>query len=290
MTDRVVILGNSGFIGRALQAHFERSGAQVHGLASAQLDMRDSEALARLDGLVDPTCCIIVTSVVAPGSAMTPRALAENITMAANLASYLLDHPAGRCVYLSSDAVYPMIDAAVTESTETDVTALYALAKFASERVLEHAARAAKMPLLVVRPTAVYGPGDTHNGYGPNRFVRSLVNDKTIRLFGDGEETRDHIYIDDLVRTLAALIAADQNGLFNVATGTSYSFMQVAEILRNVASSPVEIVRTPRQGTITHRRFDISRLRAAVPDLEFTPLEQGLGATLLAAERRVVSA
>jgi UDP-glucose 4-epimerase len=281
----VVVLGNTGFIGRAVQAHFADRGVPARGFSSAALDLRQPSALARLDGCVDRDTCLIVTAVTAPGSGMTPAALADNVLMVANLATYLETHPTRMCVYLSSDAVYPMIQDPVTEATPTDVTSFYALAKYAGERVLEHATRKAGTALLVLRPTAVYGPGDTHDAYGPNRFARSCARGQAIQLFGQGEETRDHLYIDDLVRVIAGLSARGEGGLFNVATGRSHSFMAVAETLRGLAPDACEIVTTPRRTAVTHRRFDVSRLLAALPGLQFTPLEVGLEATLAAAKQ-----
>jgi UDP-glucose 4-epimerase len=286
----VIILGHTGFIGRALQVHFEGRGLEVHGFSSATLDLRQSAAMAGLDRCVDQASCLIVTAASAPGSAMTPAALADNVTMIANLATYLETHPVKTCVYLSSDAVYPMLDEPVTEATPTDLASFYALSKHAGERLLEHATRKMGAAFLVLRPTAVYGPGDTHNGYGPNRFARSIANERVVRLFGQGEETRDHIYVDDLARAVSALSLQAQSGVFNLATGASHSFLSVAELLRNSAPYDVEIVTSPRQATVTHRQFDVSRLLAALPGFEFTPIQVGLDATLSAAVHAGVAA
>jgi nucleoside-diphosphate-sugar epimerase len=276
----VLILGNTGFIGRALQSHFATRGVDVSGFSSSTLDLRQRDSLDGLDGKLTTDSCLIVTSATAPGSAMTPIAFAENVAMIANLADYLGTHPAGLCVYLSSDALYPMQDDAVREDTATDASSFYPLSKYAAERLLDSAARKSGTPLLVVRPTAVYGPGDTHNAYGPNRFARSFARERVVQLFGEGEETRDHIYIDDLARAIADLSLRGEGGLFNVATGTSVSFRTVAETLRRLADDDCQIVTTPRRNPVTHRRFDVSRLRATLPDWRPTPLEAGLEATL----------
>src|SRR5581483_10201767 len=132
---------------------------------------------------------------------------------------------------------------------------------------------------------AVFGPGDTHNSYGPNRFVRSAVTDHTVRLFGQGEETRDHLFVDDLVRILVTLGSSNVTGVLNIATGTSRSFGSIVEALRSMVA--FEVVNAPRSGPITHRSFDISRLRKTVPDLQFTPFEQALRTTVAAASAPV---
>jgi UDP-glucose 4-epimerase len=281
----VVVLGNTGFIGRALQTHFAGRGISVQGFSSSTLDLRARPSLSALDGSLTSGTCLVVTSATAPGSAMTPTALAENVAMIANLAAYLETHPAALCVYLSSDALYPMQDDAVREDTPTDASSFYPLSKYAAERLLNYAAHKSGTPLLVVRPTAVYGPGDTHNAYGPNRFARSFARERVVQLFGEGEETRDHVYIDDLVQALAGLSLRGEGGVVNVATGTSVSFRTVAETLRRLADTDCQIVTTPRRNPVTHRRFDISRLHAILPEWRPTPLEAGLEATLADAQQ-----
>ena len=56
--------------------------------------------------------------------------------------------------------------------------------------------------LCILRPTLIYGPGDTHNGYGPNRFINLALKNKSIPIFGNGEEKRDHIFVEDVKGSL----------------------------------------------------------------------------------------
>jgi nucleoside-diphosphate-sugar epimerase len=277
---RVVLLGHTGFIGKPL---FERLQPDVQGFSSRSLDLRDASALSRLDGVVDASTTLIVTSALTPDKGATIDTLSQNFAIAANLGHYLEQHPVGRCVYLSSDAVYPMLDEPVTEDSPVEPSNFYALAKYTAERVLQHAATAAGFPLLILRPTGVYGPGDTHNSYGPNRFLRSIVQERTVRLFGEGEERRDHLFLDDLVEIVAVLAQADVAGVLNVASGTSRSFMSVVEELRAVVPYEFSVETSPRRTPITHRDFDLARLHAALPEFRSTPLEEGLSRTFQAA-------
>jgi nucleoside-diphosphate-sugar epimerase len=130
-------------------------------------------------------------------------------------------------------------------------------------------------PLAVLRPTLVYGAGDTHNGYGPNRFLRTARAQRTIALFGRGEEQRDHVFVDDVARVVELAIAHRSAGVVNVATGVSRSFAEVAGLV--AAMVPGTTVETKaRSGPVTHRRFDTAALRTAFPSLSMTPLEEGL--------------
>src|SRR5207302_8479871 len=95
----------------------------------------------------------------------------------------------------------------------------YALAKYTCEKTLECVAAAKGLPLLSLRVTGVYGPGDPHGAYGPNAFARSLARARTVRPVGEGEEARDHLYVDDVARPASALLRSGAPGLFNLGRG-----------------------------------------------------------------------
>jgi nucleoside-diphosphate-sugar epimerase len=128
----------------------------------------------------------------------------------------------------------------------------------------------------VLRSTLVYGAGDTHNSYGPNRFRRQAAQEGRITLGGGGEETRDHLFVEDVAELLGRVLAHRSRGLLNLATGRSHTFADVAAGVAAQFPEPVAVVTTPRTGPITHRAFDITRLLSAFPGFVFTPLEAGL--------------
>lgn len=283
--ERVVILGHTGFVGRALVSALANTAVNVRGFSSRTLDLRDPAALSALDSELGGDVVVIVCAALTPDRGATLATLSDNFAMVANLGHYLEQRAVRKCVYLSSDAVYPMVDEPVTEETRVEPANLYALAKYTAERVLQYAADAKGFPLLVLRPTAVYGPGDTHGSYGPNRFIRTIVQDRAVRLFGAGEELRDHLYIDDLVRVVVELARSETTGVLNVATGTSRSFGSIVAELRALVPLEFEVLASPRTSPVTHRQFDVARLSAALPELHFTPFRDGLERTFEAARQ-----
>lgn len=278
---KVVILGASGFIGKALQAAFAASGAaEVIGHSSQTVDLTRPETLGALDGCVGAHTALVVAAGLTPDRGQNPRTLRDSVTMVANLAGYLESRPPASCVYLGSDAVYGFDGQPVHEASPLELGGYYALGKYAGERILEFALAPRKVPLLVLRLTGVYGPGDPHASYGPNLFARTLANGRTVRLFGEGEEERDHVYVEDVARLLVRLVDAQTAGILNVATGESRRFSDIVKTIRGLVPYDFEVVNAPRRVAVTHRRFDIARLRAVVPDFEFTDFTQGLRATL----------
>jgi UDP-glucose 4-epimerase len=279
---RVVVLGASGHVGSALARHLAGQGIDVIGHSSKTLDLTRPEALAALDGVVDADTAVVFASALTPDKGQTPATFLTNITMATNVARYLETHPVGWCAYVSSDAVYGFDVNPVTETTPVAPGSYYAAAKYAGERLLEVATAARSTPLLTLRVTGVYGPGDPHSAYGPNTFARTLARERTVRLFGGGEEERDHIFVDDVARVTAALLDQRTTGLVNLATGESRSFADIVETIRGLVPYAFTVTSVPRKGAVTHRRYDVARLRSAAPGVQFTPLKDGLRATLAA--------
>jgi nucleoside-diphosphate-sugar epimerase len=278
----VVLLGATGFLGQAIGARLQQDGATVHGFSSKTLNLTERAAFSVLDQLAGPATTLIFASAVTPDKGRTVDALDANLQMAMNVGRYLEGHPFKKVVYVSSDAVYPMGDEVVTEASPVEPADFYALAKYAGERVLANVCGAAKIPLVIVRPTGVYGAGDTHNSYGPNRFISQIINDGTLSMFGEGDDVRDHVYVEDVAAITVALAASDAAGVFNIASGESRTFGSIAEQLHALSPKPFELVKLPKSGGTSRRDFDISRLREALPGLKLTPFADGLKATVAA--------
>jgi nucleoside-diphosphate-sugar epimerase len=200
----------------------------------------------------------------------------RNLTMAQHLASFLDGADCTHVVYTSSDAVYEGAANPIREDTPCCPPTLYGQMHLLREKMLASVLDPARCPLLVVRPCALFGAGDTHNSYGPNRFLRSALGEGRITLFGGGEEKRDHVYIHDFCRLLCLALARRSAGVLNVAAGQSISFRELAERIASLCEVPAVIEDRPRQTPITHRHFDVSERIRAFPAFHPTPLDQAL--------------
>ena len=107
-------------------------------------------------------------------------------------------------------------------------------------------------------------------------LAQAVSKDGKITLFGQGEETRDHIPVDDVAALSVLVLRHCSTGTLNVATGRSISYAEVARKVAALFDKPIEIAGTARQTPITHRHFDVTALRKAFPTFVFTPLEDGL--------------
>lgn len=273
---RVIILGGSGFVGQALARRLGRQGVETVPLTSTQLDLCSPNAVELLQEVVMRDDALVMAAALTPDRGKDVLTTMRNVTMGYHLAAFLQQTQCSHVIYLSSDAVYDDGASLLRETTPSSPATLYGQMHLLREKMLRAALEPQRCPLLVLRPCSVYGADDTHNSYGPNRFLRSAVSEQRIALFGDGEEKRDHVHVSDLCHVMHQALAQRSEGTLNVATGKAVSFLELAEAIRGICGGTVAIERTERRSPVTHRHFDVSSMVRAFPDVRFTPLTEGL--------------
>lgn len=273
---RVVVLG-AGFIGGAAADAIAAGGTAVERLGRKAVDLLADGADAALAGLLRADDVLVVVAAEAPckNGAMLER----NIRMMNAVVGALRRQPVEHAVYVSSDAVYKDADGPLTEDSCAEPGSLHGVMHLARERMLLDEAG---VPVGIIRPTLVYGASDPHNGYGPNRFRRLALEGREIVLFGEGEERRDHVLVDDLGDLIRRMVAHRSTGVLNGATGAVHSFRAIAELVAAQVAGPPAITGSPRSGAMPHngyRPFDPSATFRAFPDFRYTPLLEGLALT-----------
>jgi UDP-glucose 4-epimerase len=274
---RVVVLGGSGFLGSRFLHACAAAGIAATGLGSGDVDLAEPGAQGQLAGRLRPGDVLMFLAALTPDKGRNSAALMRNLAICRAVCAATHQVELEHLVYASSDAVYPFAVTLISEETPAAASDLYGAMHRARELVL---AGEAKAPLAVIRMAALYGPGDTHNSYGPNRFLRQALEDGRIVLFGDGEEMRDHVHVDDAAELMLRVVLHGSTGLINAATGKSVSFRSVAETIAARVPRAVAIAPSPRRNPITHRHFDITNAIRAFPELRLRTVEEGLAASL----------
>jgi UDP-glucose 4-epimerase len=282
---RVVVIGAAGFVGTASVNLIRSSGIKVEALGREDVDLLAPGAVDKLASSLKAEDSIVVISAQAP--CKDAPMLRNNIAMMETVCAALLAKPVRHIVYISSDAVYGDEPIPLTEDSPAAPGSIHGVMHLTREIMLRECV---SEPLAILRPTLIYGANDPHNGYGPNRFRRLASAGDDITLFGEGEERRDHVLIDDVAQILLHVLRHRSAGILNVATGSVASFRDVAEAVNAHFDAPVTISPSPRVGPMPHngyRAFDPATTFAAFPDFEYTPLEIGLSRThKLAVERQ----
>lgn len=271
--NRVVLLGARGFVGRTLVPVLKRAGIAVLPVSSAELDLATDRAADRLAAMLQPHDAVVMLAALTPDRGRGLQAFLTNIDMAASLCGALGKVTPAHVVYLSSDSVYSIAPGLVSEASCAEPADLYGMMHLAREMMLRSATTA---PVAVLRSTLVYGAEDTHNSYGPNRLRRTVHRDGKITLFGEGEEMRDHILVDDVAALTLLVLRHRSIGTLNLATGQSTSYAELSRRIAALLDSPIDVIGTSRQTPITHRHFDVTAIHKAFPTFNFTSLDSGL--------------
>jgi len=258
----------------------------VLAFSSKDVDLMQKSAVQTLKEKIQSTDTVVLLSALTPEKGKDTATLIKNMSMAQNVSEFLEEKKLAHFVYISSDAVYADDINPVSETSYAAPATLYGCMHLAREHAVKASAQKHKTPTLVLRPCAVYGPHDTHNSYGPNRFARTALKDSKITLFGNGEEKRDHVFIDDVVRLITLTLGHVSEGLLNIASGSSPSFMEVAQAVASNSGPQTKIECNPRSGPIVHRHFDVTETIRAFPTFSFTSISEGLAKTVHALKSR----
>lgn len=271
---RVVILGASGFIAGAILRRLALDGIPSFGLGRPAMDLLARRAVQYLLDVLKADDTIVFASAKAP--VKDHGMLRENIVMVDAVCTALRERPVAHVIYVSSDAVYKDSPEPLTEASCVEPASLHGVMHLAREVALRQAFVG---PLTFVRPTLVYGFDDPHNGYGPNRFRRLAVSGQDIVLFGEGEERRDHVDVEDVAELISMIAQYRSVGVANAVSGEVVSFRELAEFSALAFSPHVAVMGSPRSGPMPHngyRSFDNRAVLCAFPGFRFKSWREGL--------------
>ncbi len=204
----------------------------------------------------------------------------HNVDATQRLLEAVKDRALERFVYASSSSVYgDAVAIPMREDAMVQPVSPYGVTKLAAEHLCLLYTANYGVPTVSLRFFTVYGPKQRPD-MGFHRFLRAALTGQPITLYGDGEQTRDFTYVDDIV---AALIAAGERGrpggVYNIGGGSRVSINQVLALVASVTDRPVDIRREPAQkGDMRDTFADTSRAKAELGFQPSTPLEQGLRA------------
>jgi UDP-glucose 4-epimerase len=180
----------------------------------------------------------------------------------------------------SGGAIYGECEGPADEDAPLRPLAPYGASKLGAEEYLNTYNRLYETGHVSLRYGNVYGPRqDPHGEAGVIAiFLGRLAHGESLRIFGDGRQTRDYVYVGDVVE--ATLAAQGHAGVYNVGNGTEISVLDLAEACQRAAGIPVETEHEPaRPGELQRSVVDPGRARRELGFRASTSLEDGLAAT-----------
>jgi nucleoside-diphosphate-sugar epimerase len=301
MSELVAITGGAGFIGSHLAEGFLRAGYAVRVVDNLStgsidnlvrirattdfrnLDIRDAEGLR--DAFRDAA---IVLHHAAFSS--VPRSFDDvrythevNVTGTLNVFSAALRAGVRKMVYASSSSVYGNngADLQIEGGTPSPLSP-YALSKWMGELYAAHFAKNSALETVSVRYFNVFGPRQSLlSDYASviPLFIRQFAEGSSPTVFGDGTQTRDFTYIENVVEAIlrAAQRTIPSGSVLNIATGKSISINELVQALNNIFGSQKEPIYGPeRQGDIKHSRASVEISSQLLGDYNLTDFRDGL--------------
>lgn len=294
MNIRVLVLGGNGFIGSHLVEALVAGGARVrvltrsgckhtqplHGVDYRYADFADSVSVA--ESLVDIDIVVHLISTTVPATAnLDPLAdINGNLLSTVRLLQQMRDMGISRLVFLSSGGtVYGNAKfVPIPEEHERNPLSSYGIVKVAIENYIEMFSSQYGLKQLVLRVSNPYGPRQGHlgiQGVIPTFFQRILAGDE-IRIWGDGSNVRDYLYVSDLVSFIVQSINKDFTGVYNVGSGQGVSLKDVLSLIEEISGISANVKYLPSRGFDVQKVvLDISKAREALDWSPSVSLREG---------------
>jgi UDP-glucose 4-epimerase len=299
---RFLVTGGAGFLGATLANQLVAEGHDVRvidDLSAGDSDRLDKEVLftrgsvldrPKLWTLLQDIDCVyhLAARVLVSESILYPREYNEaNVGGTVSVMEAMRDAGVRRVVFTSSGAVYgEQAHQPVREDQIPNPQSPYAVSKLAAEYYVRTIGALWGIETVITRIFNAYGPGQnlppSHPPVVP-RFLQQALRGGSLVIFGGGAQTRDFVYVDDVVDALmAAATASDvDRRTINIGSGQETSVNELAALVAKAVGREVEILHSPAEsGGVSHLRADISLARRLLDYDPQVDLKQGLRYTL----------
>lgn len=208
-----------------------------------------------------------------------------NLTATVKLLKAAADNDVKKIILSSSSSVYGQNRNMPLKETEQPMPmSPYAASKASCELYLKSFYESYGLNYISLRYFNVFGPGqDKNSQYAaviPN-FISALLEGKQPEIYGDGEQTRDFIFVKDVVKANVNAAESDYNGIINIASGEKLSINQLYEIVKRTLDSDLEPIYLPeRQGDIKHSLADIANMEKINFKVDSSNFEEQLEETI----------
>ena len=264
-----------------------QTGPDSSGMDLVKGDILDMDAALKATKGIDVIVHLAANTGVAP-SVEDPRKDCEtNVIGTLNMLEAARHHGIKRFVFASSGAPIGETEPPIHEEKAPHPVSPYGASKLAGEGYCSCYARTFGIETVALRFGNVYGPGSTHKSSVVAKFIRLAVDGQTLEIYGDGRQTRDFIFIDDLVGAINQ--AATLNGIggevFQIATSRESTVNEIAKALVQAleaagVSSPEIRYGEARQGDVLRNFSDTTKAKEKLGWQATTTVDEGLKKTV----------
>ena len=209
----------------------------------------------------------------------------ENVTSTINLLNACVQNDVKKIIFSSSSAVYGENTNMPLKESETPMpTSPYAASKASCELYLRSFYECYGLKYTALRYFNVFGPKqDKNSQYAaviPN-FISAILENKQPVIYGDGNQTRDFVYVDDVVQSNINACKSSYNGIINVASGKKITINNLWAIIKKTMQSNIEVKYLPnRPGDIKHSQADVQKMKKINMNIDSNKFENQIKETV----------
>lgn len=285
---KVLITGGYGFIGSHAADRFFKEGHDVYIIDNLStgnkhhltfkhknylLSVEDAKCEEIFRANKFDTVVHLAAQVSVSDSIANPAKDSEsNVLGMVNMLSLSGKYGVSRFIYASSAAVYGMkSDMPIREDESCSPISPYGISKLTGELYSSRWKELYGLQTIGFRFSNVYGPRQADNGEGGvvSVFVNRALAGQPLRVHGDGEQTRDFIYVEDVADAIYRASCSQLDGIYNLSTGKETSVNELIEALKELAPLPKLEYSDKRPGDIERSALDNSRV---MRDLDWAPM------------------
>lgn len=286
MAMKILITGGTGLLGSNLVARLQNEGHEIKNLSRRLgVDLLDKELVEEIISEFKPDIVYHLAANAAESRGqISPIDMTErNINIFLHTLVPSINNKVKRFIYISSVAVYGDVEVPYCENDIPKPKDIYGVNKLACEQMLKILSKVHNLDYTIFRPHNVYGPHqDMSNPYKNvvALFMRSIMEDTEVKIFGEGKMTRAFSYVDDVVDVLVdSLNDIYKNQTINLGSSYETEIGELLNIIERIAGKQVKRVMLPARPQEIFRFLPNNR---KLKDLYFyreTPLEVGLKKT-----------
>ena len=294
---KILVTGGAGFIGRHLVESFLKeheitiydnlsnsSKSDIIHLDKVNFikgDILDYDTLLEsskgIDVIIHLAAKMDVTeSVINPKETMN-----VNVNGTQNVLKCCVQNKINKIIFASSAAVYGDNDDTITEESQTSTLSPYGESKLLAENKIISFVEKNNLDAVILRIFNVYGKGQTEQYAGViTKFANNITQNESLTIYGDGQQTRDFISINDVVEAYHyALenIHKKKGNVYNIGSGTSTSITQLAELMIEQSGKNLQInYADTKKGEIKHSVADVTLAKNELDFIAKIKLKDGL--------------
>jgi len=294
---KILITGGAGFIGSNLVPHFASLGHEIvvldnlsagqgapsfsSGVKFCHGDFIDRPTLTECLAGVDVVVHLAAMSGVIDSIADPARCFADNVAGTFKLLELVRRMKVKQFVNASTggailgEAVPP-----ISESMAPAPLSPYGASKLATEGFCSAYFASYGLPCVSLRFSNIYGPNSAHKKSVVAAFIKCVLNDEPLIIYGDGTQQRDYLFAGDLVRGIAAAVERRANGTFQLGSGRPTALLELIGALESVVGRKlVTEHQAARKGEVHSTWCDIAKARESFGYAAPTAPADGLRAT-----------